>query len=193
MTKPSEIKEWNAIAGYLYPDEGDYLYNIAAGLKKGSVFVEVGVLQGRSTAAIGLGCKESSSTLSAIDHFLGNYEQQVDSSISQASYGKALENITKLGILDFVLFYPLESFKVAELFDDSSVDAIFIDAGHTREDLTSDFNAWFRKVKTGGHILVHDVGTGIWTGVDDAVRDFKASENVGEVKLERTLLHLCKK
>ena len=42
----------------------------------------------------------------------------------------------------------------------SCVDLIFIDADHSYQGVKKDYEAWFDKVKVGGHFAFHDVGEG---------------------------------
>jgi len=43
------------------------------------------------------------------------------------------------------------------LFEDQSVDAVFIDAGHDEASVKVDWNAWAPKVKFGGLLCGHDI------------------------------------
>jgi predicted O-methyltransferase YrrM len=47
----------------------------------------------------------------------------------------------------------LEGVKYA---DDNSLDFVFIDAGHSYEDVKADINAWTPKVRSGGIVSGHD-------------------------------------
>lgn len=48
------------------------------------------------------------------------------------------------------------STDAAELFQDGSLDFVYIDADHSREAVLADLRAWFPKVKYGGIIAGHD-------------------------------------
>lgn len=48
------------------------------------------------------------------------------------------------------------SVKGAELFEDNSVDAVFIDGLHTYEGVVMDINAWVKKLKHKGSLLFND-------------------------------------
>ncbi len=41
-------------------------------------------------------------------------------------------------------------------FEDESIDILHIDGHHSYESVSSDFSAWFRKVRPGGIVLLHD-------------------------------------
>lgn len=46
--------------------------------------------------------------------------------------------------------------KAAELFEDESLDLIYIDANHTYEGAKADIEAWYTKVKKGGFVTGDD-------------------------------------
>jgi len=49
-----------------------------------------------------------------------------------------------------------KSFSAATLFEDSSLDFVYIDANHKYDFVKADLNAWYPKVRTGGIIAGHD-------------------------------------
>ena len=52
----------------------------------------------------------------------------------------------------------------------SSVDFVFIDGSHQREDTVATFRAWRRQLAPGGTIAFHDFGRN-WPGVSEAIDD----------------------
>lgn len=48
------------------------------------------------------------------------------------------------------------SVEAAKLYEDSSLDVVWIDASHCRDDVLDDLRAWYPKVKVGGLIAGHD-------------------------------------
>ncbi len=50
-----------------------------------------------------------------------------------------------------------DSVESAELFEDDSIDFLFIDGSHGYDDVKRDYAAWFPKVKRDCPILMHDV------------------------------------
>ena len=64
----------------------------------------------------------------------------------------------------------IDSVSGSQLYQDSSLDFIFIDANHSYSAVLKDLEAWFPKLKSGGHIAGHDYNTDI--GVATAVKHF---------------------
>lgn len=50
----------------------------------------------------------------------------------------------------------MDSVEAAKQFADASVDFVFIDGGHTKEQVLADISAWRPKVKPGGILAGHD-------------------------------------
>lgn len=48
------------------------------------------------------------------------------------------------------------SWEAAKLYEDESLDFVFIDASHDEESFTKDLDAWLPKVRKGGVIAGHD-------------------------------------
>ena len=85
--------------------------------------------------------------------------------------------------------HRLRSVPCATIFDDGSLDCVYIDADHSRESVAADLRAWWPKLKSGGLFCGHDyhvpdgwiktVGGGFQCGVAGAVQEF-----AGELGLE---------
>jgi predicted O-methyltransferase YrrM len=69
-------------------------------------------------------------------------------------------------VKDHVNFIRMESAKAAALYEDESLDFVFIDACHETEAVKADILAWWPKVKIGGILAGHDY---FWTQVQPAV------------------------
>ena len=60
-----------------------------------------------------------------------------------------------------VTFIRTPSVAAAESFRDESLDFVYIDGSHLREDVEADIASWWRNVKPGGILAGHDL-TGVW-------------------------------
>ena len=68
--------------------------------------------------------------------------------------------------------------KMVQNFLDKSFDVILIDADHSYEGASQDFNLYQNKIKNNGLIVFHDYGDSMWTGI----KQF-ADEMVNENKM----------
>jgi len=59
--------------------------------------------------------------------------------------------------------YKKNTSESANLFDDKSIDFLFIDADHSYKGVKNDFESWFPKIENGGHILLHDSTHNEWS------------------------------
>lgn len=64
------------------------------------------------------------------------------------------------------------SVDASSLFDDEFFDFVYIDAGHTYQDVKNDIRAWRPKIKSGGTIGGHDYYTNGDSMVLEAVNEF---------------------
>ena len=73
----------------------------------------------------------------------------------------------------------------AEMFEDDSLDFVYIDGLHDYESVKADIAGFYPKVKTGGIIAGHDYHLGDWPGVYNSVNEF-ISENNLEINVTGT-------
>lgn len=102
--------------------------------------VEIGSWHGKSTHALLSGCK---GTVYAVDHFQGSADKG-DATHGQSGKAKFLEHCGNFSNLKLI---EMHSDQAALLFEDNSIDMIFIDAGHLYEEVMSDFKCWYPKCK----------------------------------------------
>jgi len=69
-------------------------------------------------------------------------------------YNKFLSNIEP--VRHIVNPIKMKSVDAAKLYEDSSLDLVFIDAGHSFDNVVADIEAWLPKVRPYGFIAGHD-------------------------------------
>ena len=62
--------------------------------------------------------------------------------------------------------------KASNQFQNSSIDFMMIDAGHSYEDVRDDINFWYNKIKPNGTISGDDFGMNLFPGVTKAVNEY---------------------
>jgi len=155
------------IKGFLAHDEGRRLYELAREASVLGPCLEIGSYCGKSTAYLGLGCKENGQVLFSIDHHRGSEEQQP----GQEYYGPELLDPVSGRIDTFRLFRAtlektdLED-TVVPIVSTSAVTArswatplglVFIDGSHAYESVFIDYCAWASHVTPGGILAIHDI------------------------------------
>jgi len=69
------------------------------------------------------------------------------------------KNVRDAGVTRLVHPIVSTSVRASRRFDDGSLDFVFIDACHTYAAVKADISAWLPKVKPGGILAGHDMGT----------------------------------
>lgn len=136
---------------------------LLAEMPPNGIFVEVGSFAGKSAAYFLEKCLETRRTdveLLVVDH------------CAQYPANQLRDNLRPFDNVRFIL--GSKSWDIAESFDDWSIDCVFLDAGHSYNDVRRDIHAWFPKVKPGGIIAGHDydVHTADLEGVTRAVNEW---------------------
>lgn len=141
----------------------------------GAHFVEVGSWVGRSAKFMVTEIANSHKQIrfDAVDHFQGSAsEGEAFMRAEAAAAGGTVRPVFERNmgqLLPFVNIVQLSSEEAARTYRDNSLDFVFIDAGHSEEEVFNDIVAWLPKVKVGGVLSGHDF-SGAWPGVERAVR-----------------------
>lgn len=149
---------YKTIPGFFtFPDFYSWLANQMP-LDRPSRGVEVGVALGQSVAylAVELINRGAPCTLDLVDQ----YTEGTAPVIAYLSPVKQIIGDLHKGM----------SWDAAANYKDQSLDFVFIDAGHTYNDVKKDIDAWLPKIKIGGIIAGHDF-CNEYSGIIQAVTD----------------------
>jgi len=137
--------------------------NIVAKFPSGSHFVELGGFKGKSTSYMAVEIINSGKNIKfdCVDLFI-DCPQGAGEEI-KATFIRNIEPVRH--IVNLIIE---NSAKAAELYQDNSVDFVFIDADHSYEAVKKDIIAWMPKIKEGGILAGHDV---YWPDVNKAVKE----------------------
>lgn len=179
MNNPLSETEFDAIHGTIpgWFDFADiYTEAVKSIHNRRSIFVEVGCFHGRSTAYMGRLIATSGKPIKfyAVDTFAGSPNERYGGWLAfnnpDCNHNQFVENINRCGVSAFVRPVVATSVNASKMFEDGSVDFVFIDASHEYADVKEDILAWMPKVKKGGVIAGHDYadkGTGVKRAVDE--------------------------
>ena len=119
----------------------------------GKQIVEIGSAWGNgSTGTLLAHTIETKEHLYCIDWFKGINPIGFDKPMLDSF----IETINFENFDDYVTVMISESSKASKFFEDTSMDLIFIDGGHTYTRVKVDIETWYPKVKPGGIISGHD-------------------------------------
>jgi hypothetical protein len=127
------------IPGWTTANELSWLYETA---KTMETIVEVGSWVGRSATALASGCE---GMVYCVDHFKGSSEHQ---DTIKGGFNPKEEFIKNMdGLSSRITLLEMDSIEAAKLFDDKSVDMVFIDGAHEFDHVLSDLGAWVPKAR----------------------------------------------
>jgi hypothetical protein len=127
--------------------------------------VEVGAWKGCSTAYLGVEIFNSGKDVQfdVVDLWTGEEDDPVAYTADSEfmAYKKNIFELFKKNISPLsnkIKLNPIQmsSLKAATLYEDNSLDCVFLDANHLYENLKKDIAAWLPKVKKGGILGGHD-------------------------------------
>ena len=153
--------------GFLDPEEGRKLYEIACRASRGGPCLEIGSYCGKSSLYLGAGCRLGGSVLFSIDHHRGSEEQQpgeayFDPDLVDARSGRIdtlgffRRTLEAAGLEDTVVPIVSRSETVARGWA-TPLGLVFIDGGHSLRAALTDYRSWSGHIVPGGYLLVHDV------------------------------------
>ena len=155
------------IKGFLDPEEGLRLFEVAAEAASKGPCLEIGSYCGKSALYLGRACKKNAQVLFSIDHHRGSEEQQP----GEEYFDAALFDTRAYRIDTFTSFR--RTLELAELEDTvipivapstlvarswaTPLALVFIDGGHALETVQQDYDGWAKHIMPGGYLLVHDI------------------------------------
>jgi hypothetical protein len=122
---------------------------------KNGVGVEVGTFKGQFSKEI---LKRWNGKLYMVDVWNELGDEYIDASnhknFKGGVYGECMDNIK--GYEDRGVMIRATSKVASDLFDDNSLDFVYIDANHAYDFVKEDIALWYPKVKSGGLVMGHD-------------------------------------
>ena len=172
------------IEGWWGEEEVELYAEMVRLFDSGSHFVEIGSFKGRSSSSMAVEIINSKKDIrfDCVDTWAGSEEHQKDSdgyiqeSAKNSKYATVvagnlfqqfMDNTKQFS--DVINPVRLTSQEAHKLYDEESLDFVFIDAAHDMRSVLKDICGWSPKVKKGGIIAGHDYGAKKYTGVTNAV------------------------
>ncbi len=164
MHLPLDIDQ---IKGFLDPDEGAKLYELAASVAGLGPVLEVGSYCGKSTVYLGTACQQAGSQLYAVDHHRGSEEHQLGEEYHDPelfdveqekmdSFRTFRMTLDAAGLGETVVPIVASSANAARYWS-IPLSMVFVDGGHSLEAAMTDFRAWAGHIVPGGVLAIHDV------------------------------------
>ena len=156
-----------AARGFMPPDEGDLLHDVALEALTRGPGLEVGTYCGKSAVYLGAAARTAGSTVFTVDHHRGSEENQVgwehhDPTLADPEFGRLdtlpvfRHTLKDAGLEEEVVAVVGRSTTVSALWR-TPLALLFVDGGHTDEHAGHDYTGWGRWVAHGGTLVVHDV------------------------------------
>jgi len=155
------------IKGFMHDDEARLLYETALKACPKGPILEIGSYCGKSAYFIGCACKEKNSVLFSVDHHKGSEEQQVgqeyfdpdlfDAKANRINTFPLFENTIKKASLSDVIVPVVSESSVAGKMWSTELSMLFIDGGHSIEDVLEDYNTWEKHIMGKGFLVIHDI------------------------------------
>jgi cephalosporin hydroxylase len=143
-----------------------------------ATFVEVGSWKGKSSAFLAVEIANSGKDIQfyCIDTWRGSQEHQ-NMDLNNL-YDTFLNNMKPLS--KYYKAIRIDSVEASTMFEDYSLDFVFLDADHSYEGILKDLHAWDRKIKPGGIIAGHDYKNTDFIGIEKAVHEFYGENNINK-------------
>ncbi len=155
MKKKEIIRGIEKVRGFINPEEGEKLYELAKACPKNKAIVEIGAYYGKSSIYLGKGSKKGhEAKVYSVDWHKGDFEDEKD-------YGKLntfpsfWKNIQKFGLDSVVIPIVLKSEEARKSFK-RKIGLLFLDADHRYKAIKKDFEMWAPLLSKNGWVCIHD-------------------------------------
>ena len=156
-----------AAKGFMPDAEGELLYRVARDRLPHGPALEVGGYCGKSAVYLGAAACEVGGTVFSVDHHRGSEENQEgwpyhDPQLADPEFGRLdtlpafRHTIADAGLEDQVVAVVGRSTTVSAHWR-TPLSLLFVDGGHTDEDVTGDYEGFGRWVSAGATLLFHDI------------------------------------
>lgn len=167
----------NGIGGWMAPDEGFALHELARLGDGDGAVVELGSFMGLSTCWIASGLRErGGGVVYAVDTFAGVIPTTLkDNPIHHygSTYERFESNLRRAGLWELVRPMRTTTAEAGQKWRGGPVRFLFIDAGHDYADIDADLRAWAPHLAPDSVVAVHDVGVfdGVTKRYDEMLAD----------------------
>lgn len=156
-----------SVKGFMDPDEGAALHDMALSVAECGPVMEIGSYCGKSTVYLGSACKARNALLFALDHHRGSEENQpgwehhdTDLWDHDANAMDTMpffrDTIRRAGLEDTVVALVTRS-RLAARHWNIPLSMLFIDGGHALEMAMIDYRGFSPHVMQGGILAIHDI------------------------------------
>ncbi|MDH3641092.1 MAG: class I SAM-dependent methyltransferase [Gammaproteobacteria bacterium] len=164
MRLPVDIE---TVKGFLHPDEGQRLYELACASAALGPCLEVGSYCGKSSVYLGSACKRHDQVLFALDHHRGSEEHQLGEeyhdpdlfdaeALKMDSFREFRRTLANAELEDNVVPLVATSALAGRNWS-TPLGMVFIDGGHSREAALTDYRTWAAHIVSGGILAIHDI------------------------------------
>jgi len=195
-----DIQRIERIKGFLDPEEGMRLFDVARVAARLGPCLEIGSYCGKSAIYLGTACKAGDSVLFSVDHHRGSEEQQpgeeyfdpelFDSRIYQVdTFSLFRKTIDIFGLEDTVVPMVCRS-EIAARAWVAPLGMVFIDGGHAFETALTDYRNWAKHIVPQGYLLIHDIFKDPKDGGQAPYRVYQMAKDSGqfhELPMTKTL------
>ena len=155
------------VKGFLEPEEGLRLYEMAGRASDLGPCLEIGSYCGKSAIYLGSACREKGTVLFSIDHHRGSEEQQpgeayFDPELFDArqyvidTFPHFRRTLELAGLMETVVPLVCRSDVAARNWA-TPLGLVFIDGGHAYDTVLTDYQCWAPFIRPGGFLLIHDI------------------------------------